>query len=167
MPFWSSSASSEDEAAIRSTLVFGGRSSLMAENCWTASGSVGVKALKPWMFSLSGNVIRIMITFGPLALTSTLGRGNALVLSPPPGLNMMFMSMFRLWNRWTFVLSSCLGVAELSWTPLTSSLMGVACDGEEGGGASLGTLLSSGRSDVKNTGTIVEPRGASDSVAVS
>ena len=69
---------------------------LSSANFSRSLGWVGVKALSPWMFSLSGKVSLTTITLDPSELTSTFGLGRALALSPPPGLRMMFISMFRL-----------------------------------------------------------------------
>ena len=48
------------------------------------------------MFSFSGKVSLTRMTLDPSELTSTLGLGSALAFSPPPGLRMMFISMFLL-----------------------------------------------------------------------
>ena len=87
----------DEMAVIRSTLASSEDSAcLSSANFSRSPGSVGVKARKPWMFSLSGKVSLTTMTLEPSELTSTLGLGRALALSPPPGLKMMFISMFLL-----------------------------------------------------------------------
>ena len=94
----SSLLSSELIAEIRSMLASLAIEFLNWANFSRSCGSVGVKALRPWMFSFSGKVSRTRITLDPSELTSTLGLGRAFAFSPPPGLRMMFINMFRLTN---------------------------------------------------------------------
>ena len=94
----SSSLSSELIAWILSTRTSGATVSLSSSNCCSSRGSEGVNALRPWIFSLSGKVSLTIITLDPSDDTSTLGLGKAFFVSPPPGLRMMFISMFLLSN---------------------------------------------------------------------